>query len=169
MICDAYIALGSNLGDREGYLSAAVSQISGLRETRLKAVSKVYETKPVGYAEQGSFLNMAVCVETGLEPASLLEELQRIERSLDRVRYIHWGPRTIDLDILLYGDLTVDTQKLVIPHPRMAERAFVLVPLKDIHPGFVSDGTGIDTMIDRCGDRDGVRFYKQFAMDGCQL
>lgn len=156
---NVYLALGSNMGDRERNLSDAIEQISNMGKTILKAVSNIYETKPVGYLEQEDFLNMAVAIETELEPLVLLHKLQEIEKLLGRTREIHWGPRTIDIDILLYNDSKINAPRLVVPHPRMFERAFVLKPLKDIYPGTVIDGMEIDELISKCGDRNGIRLY----------
>ncbi len=123
-----YLSLGSNLGDREANLRAAIERLSPTRQ------SPIYETEPVDYRQQGWFLNMVVEVETGLFPMQLLARTQKIERELGRVRGVPKGPRTIDIDILLYADAVIHTTKLEIPHPRMAERRFVLAPLADLAP-----------------------------------
>lgn len=161
MIYNVFLSLGSNIGDRENYLSEAVSKISHVGRTMVKKVSDIYETEPVGYTEQGKFLNIAVYVETSLEPEALLKELQNIENQLKRVREITWGPRTIDIDILLYNELKVDDPDLIIPHPRMFERAFVLVPLKDIYPSGEIFGRSIHQMVTQSMDNGGVKFYKK--------
>ncbi len=128
----AWIGLGSNLGDRHTNLLEALQQ---LRErTRIVRVSSVYETDPVDYLDQPRFLNMVVQVETDLDPFSLLQFLKRIERRIGRQTTVRYGPRAIDLDLLLYDDLVLETPELQIPHPRMAERAFVLVPLAEVAP-----------------------------------
>ena len=129
----AYIGLGSNLGDRAAHLHAALDRLR-TRGT-VEAVSPFLETDPVGYAEQPRFLNAAVRLRTTLPPDDLLRELLSIETALGRVRTIRWGPRTIDLDLLLYNDLVRDEPVLTIPHPRMHERRFVLEPLATIAPG----------------------------------
>ena len=126
----AYLGLGSNLGDREENLRRALSLLS--ESGKLAAVSSVYETEPWGYVEQPSFLNMACGFITALGPHELLAIAQDVERSLGRVRSIRYGPRTIDVDILLFGDLVLDAPELCIPHPGIAERAFVLEPLAEI-------------------------------------
>ncbi|GAA4721668.1 2-amino-4-hydroxy-6-hydroxymethyldihydropteridine diphosphokinase [Brevibacillus fulvus] len=133
-VVEAYLALGSNMGDRNRLLSQAVKALAAVPQIELQRISAVYETDPVGYVEQEAFLNMAVAVQTTLTPERLLDEVLSIEQQLGRVRTVRWGPRTIDLDILLYGDQRVDTPALQIPHPAMAERAFVLIPLADIWP-----------------------------------
>lgn len=130
----AYIALGSNLGDRAGYLLLALSRLSRLPQTRLSRLSRVYETDPVGPPGQGPYLNLVAEVETALEAEPLLEALLATERSLGRERRERWGPRTIDLDLLLYGDVATDTASLSLPHPRLHQRAFVLAPLCDLIP-----------------------------------
>jgi 2-amino-4-hydroxy-6-hydroxymethyldihydropteridine diphosphokinase len=124
-----YLGLGSNIGDREGHLRAAIERLEGVRR-----VSPIYETEPVDYAEQGWFLNLVVEAETNVFPMQLLARTARIERELGRVRRIAKGPRTIDIDILLYGNRVVESERLVIPHARMAERRFVLAPLADLSP-----------------------------------
>lgn len=129
-----YLGLGSNQGDRRAHIEAALERLSDLPHSRLVAVSTVIETEPVGLAEQPHFLNAVARLETDLTAHELLVELQEIESDLGRVRTRRWGPRTIDLDILLYDDLVIDTQHLSIPHPRMAHRRFVLVPLVELAP-----------------------------------
>lgn len=141
MAATAYIGLGSNLGDREGYLRRALRRLEEAGAGHVRRVSPVYETDPWGYADQGPFLNLVAEIETDLTPSALLAGAQAIERELGRERTLRWGPRTIDLDILLYGDLIWDKPELTLPHPRLAERAFVLVPLADLDPGLVIPGT----------------------------
>jgi 2-amino-4-hydroxy-6-hydroxymethyldihydropteridine diphosphokinase len=123
-----YLSLGSNIGDREANLRAAIDRLGPVRE------SPIYETEPVDYLDQRWFLNMAVELETDLFPRQFLSRIQKIERELGRERRIPKGPRTIDIDILLYGDVVVRTPALEIPHPRMTERRFVLAPLADLAP-----------------------------------
>jgi len=123
-----YLSLGSNVGDREANLRAAIQRLDPLR------VSPIYETEPVDYQDQAWFLNVVVEAETALFPRQLLARTQRIERELGRVRTVPKGPRTIDIDILLYGDVVMRTTELEIPHPRMTERRFVLQPLVDLTP-----------------------------------
>lgn len=128
----AYIGLGSNLGDRRQYLIEAVERLQRNESVQVARCSSIYETAPVGLADQPYFLNMAILIHTTRKPDELLRLLLDTERSLGRVRDIRWGPRTIDLDLLLYGALTLRTEELELPHPRMLERAFVLVPLMEI-------------------------------------
>ena len=129
-----YLALGSNIGERETNLRAAIQSFSAAGIAVLRE-SPVYETEPVGYTAQRWFLNMVVQAETALFPMQLLTRIGKIERALGRVRTVPNGPRTIDIDILLYGDAVVRTARLEIPHPRMHERRFVLAPLADLAPG----------------------------------
>jgi 2-amino-4-hydroxy-6-hydroxymethyldihydropteridine diphosphokinase len=136
----AYIALGSNLGDRRRLIEEAVSRLDATPGVRVVARSSVVETAPVGGGPgQGAYLNAAVSVETTLAARGLLERLLDVERAMGRVRTAgeRWGPRTIDLDLLLMGDAVLDEPGLTVPHPRMHERAFVLVPLAEIARGAV--------------------------------
>lgn len=128
-----YLGLGSNLGNRQSNLRAAIERLSesGVHVVR---VSPTYETEPVGFANQGWFLNLVVEAETALFPVQLLARTSRIERDLGRVRSVPNGPRTVDIDILLYGQAVIHTAKLEVPHPRMGERRFVLAPLADLAP-----------------------------------
>jgi 2-amino-4-hydroxy-6-hydroxymethyldihydropteridine diphosphokinase len=133
----AYIGLGANLGDREGTIRAAVAALPGV-----VAVSELRETDPVGVTEQPAFLNGAVALETRLSPRDLLEALLAVERDLGRERRERWGPRTIDLDLLLYGGQTIDEPGLTVPHPRLHERRFALEPLAELDPELVVPGRG---------------------------
>jgi 2-amino-4-hydroxy-6-hydroxymethyldihydropteridine diphosphokinase len=128
----AYIALGANLGDRTETLRQAVQRLTTLG--RITAVSSLYETEPVGYLEQPSFLNAVVAIETALAPNDLLAELLDVERDLGRTRTFPNAPRTLDLDLLLVDDTVLATNELTLPHPRLQERAFVLIPLVEIAP-----------------------------------
>ena len=151
----AAIALGSNLnsefGDREANLEEAVQRIGGLGEVR--AVSSFYDTEPVGFLEQPRFLNGALVLETELEPVELMRELLGVERAMGREREgaIAKGPRVIDLDLLLYGDVVISTEELTLPHPEMQARRFVLEPLAEIAPEWVHPvlGVTVGTMLKR--------------------
>jgi 2-amino-4-hydroxy-6-hydroxymethyldihydropteridine diphosphokinase len=127
-----YLGLGSNLGDRLGMLQQAIDAMHALPLTEVQRCSGVYETEPWGFTEQGRFLNCAVELRCGLGPHRLLEALLGIERALGRERTLRYGPRSIDIDILLYGAEVIDTEGLTIPHPHIAERNFVLQPLREI-------------------------------------
>lgn len=137
----AYLALGSNLGDRAAFLQYAVDELAGAAGVAVEGVSRVYETTPVGGPPQDAFLNAVVDVDTTLEPRALLALAQRIENGADRVRVERWGPRTLDVDVLLFGDVQLTDPELTIPHPRMWERGFVLAPLRDVAPDLVDATT----------------------------
>jgi len=128
----AYLSLGSNLGNREQNLRGAIRQASALG--RLVAVSSFYQTEPVEFTDQPCFLNCVIALETATQPAQLMAELLRIEHEMGRQRVLKKGPRSIDIDILLFGDDVVNTPELTIPHPAMARRRFVLEPLAEIAP-----------------------------------
>lgn len=127
-----YIGIGSNLGDRRWYIDRAIQSIEKSPDIRLKRASSIYETDPVGGVLQGKFLNGVLEIETALTPKALLKELDRIEESLGRERTVKNGPRTIDLDILYYGEEIIDDGDLIIPHPRINEREFVLKGLREL-------------------------------------
>jgi 2-amino-4-hydroxy-6-hydroxymethyldihydropteridine diphosphokinase len=138
----AYLALGSNLGDRLATLQHAVDALGAVPGIAVTGSSRVWETAPVGGPEQGAFLNAVVELETRLDPFDLLAAASEVETGLGRTREIRWGPRTIDIDILLMDGRTVDEPTLCVPHPRMHERAFVLMPLLELLPDPVlPDGT----------------------------
>ncbi|MEX0876008.1 MAG: 2-amino-4-hydroxy-6-hydroxymethyldihydropteridine diphosphokinase [Phycisphaerales bacterium] len=136
MTNDAYIAIGSNLGDRAEHIRAGLHAIAALEKTSIIAVSTVIETDPIGPAGQDPYLNAAAHVRTGLNPRALLDAVLAIESTRGRVRTQEerWGPRTLDLDILLYDNLILDEDGLCIPHPRLHQRPFVLIPLAEIAP-----------------------------------
>jgi 2-amino-4-hydroxy-6-hydroxymethyldihydropteridine diphosphokinase len=134
----AYVGLGGNLGDRESYLRGAVERLRSEPDVEVVGVSRVRETEPVGYRDQPRFLNAVVALETTLSARALLARLLAIERDLGRERTgPRYGPRTIDLDLLVHGDEWVDEPGLVVPHPRLAERRFVLEPLVELAPDLV--------------------------------
>jgi 2-amino-4-hydroxy-6-hydroxymethyldihydropteridine diphosphokinase len=131
----AFLGLGSNIGDRMAYLQRGVDHLHATRGVRVDAVSSVYETAPVGGPAQDDYLNLAVRVATTLSPRSLLRTCHRAEQAGGRQRSVRWGPRTLDVDILLYGTRVIRTRRLVVPHPRLTERAFALIPLIEVAPG----------------------------------
>ncbi len=152
------IGLGSNLGDRRKLLREAVRGLDVVGEQ--VGVSSLYETEPVGFREQPRFLNAVVLLETNSDPLSLMQVLAALERRAGRERPFPNAPRTLDLDLLLYGEDVIETPQLVVPHPRMHERAFVLVPLAEVAPHFVHPGSGktIRELLDRLEDRSsGIR------------
>jgi 2-amino-4-hydroxy-6-hydroxymethyldihydropteridine diphosphokinase len=140
----AFVGLGSNLGDRESTLRAAVGRLRSLPETKVVAVSKLRDTEPVGYLDQPRFLNGAVELETALAPRELLDALLDLERAFgrDRSTVRPQGPRTLDLDLLLYDDREIDEPGLEVPHPRLHERGFVLEPLAELDPTLEVPGKG---------------------------
>ena len=160
----AYLSIGTNIGEREQNLQDAVKLLVAHEEITVTAISSIYETAAVGFTEQADFLNIAVDVETSLNAFELLAQCQKIENDLGRVREFRWGPRIIDLDILLYNNEKYETENLIVPHPRMFERAFVLVPLEEI-------------MTQKCGmlvsvqkallaldiEKEGVKLWKKIA------
>ena len=138
----AYIALGANLGDPAATVRAAFGALANLPQTRVVHSSSLYRTAPVGITEQPEFVNAVAQLETGLAPEALLDALLDIEHRFGRVRAERNGPRTLDLDILLYNDLFVDLPRLTLPHPRLHLRAFVLYPLAEVAPDLVIPGRG---------------------------
>jgi 2-amino-4-hydroxy-6-hydroxymethyldihydropteridine diphosphokinase len=154
----AFLGLGSNLGDRFTLLQDAVTALDADTRTRVDAVSSVFATEPVGRPEQDPFLNIAVRVATRRSPQSLLALCQSVEQQLGRVRTVRWGPRTVDVDILLYGCEVVDRPQLQIPHPRLTERAFALVPLIEVAPGqLLPDGTRLTTALAALAPVEGIQ------------
>jgi 2-amino-4-hydroxy-6-hydroxymethyldihydropteridine diphosphokinase len=138
----AYVGLGSNRGDRIFYLKKSLELLEQEPAVKITAVSPLYETEPVGGPPQGLFFNACACAETMLRPTALLARLLEIEDGLGRERRARWGPRTVDLDLLLYGAVIMRTPLLHLPHPRLAERDFVLIPLSRIAPDLLVPGTG---------------------------
>jgi 2-amino-4-hydroxy-6-hydroxymethyldihydropteridine diphosphokinase len=148
----AYLGLGSNLGDRRQHLAEAVRRLHAGPALQVVRVSSVYESSPVGVAAQPDFLNLVVQVATTHAPQELLAECLRIETDLGRERRERWGPRTIDIDLLLYGDVRIDDESLTVPHPRMRERSFVLTPLAEIAPGIKLDGKTLNELAVALGE-----------------
>jgi len=136
------IALGSNLGDRAGFLLAGLTKLAALEGFELEGLSQIYQTEPVGPAGQGPYLNAVLRGQTTLAPRELLQEMLRIEESLGRVRQQRWGPRTLDLDLLDYDGLVLEEPGLTLPHPRLHQRPFVLVPLGDVAPNWLHPTLG---------------------------
>lgn len=159
----AFIGLGSNIGDRYRYLVQAIQLLTARSDIELINYSSIYETDPVGYEDQAQFLNMVIEVKTNLKAEKLLEVCLQTELVLGRKREVKWGPRTIDLDILLYNQENMETEKLVVPHPRMAERAFVIVPLLEIKPDiqFPDKEKFLDLDLDQLLHTEGVRIWKR--------
>ena len=158
----AYISLGSNIDDRLGYLHDAVHLLQQDQKIDVNAVSSVYETDPVGYTEQENFLNIVIQVNTSYQAEELLKKCLGIEQTLGRKREIRWGPRTVDLDILLYNQDNIETEHLSVPHPRMHERAFVIIPLVEIEPNIQlpTMDRPLSVVLERMTDKEGVRLWK---------
>ncbi len=156
----AYLSLGSNMGNRVQYLQKAIEGLCATNQVHLLNFSSLYETDPVGFIDQANFLNMVIEVVTDLSPIELLELCLSVEKELGRERIVRWGPRTIDLDILLYNQENIKTEKLTVPHPRMKERAFVLIPLAEIQPDLKIPGqeASVSELANRLRD-EGVRLW----------
>jgi 2-amino-4-hydroxy-6-hydroxymethyldihydropteridine diphosphokinase len=159
---NAYLSLGSNMGDRSNYLKSALETLVSVYPIEIVNVSSIYETDPVGYTDQDLFLNMVAQIHTSLSPIELLEACSATETKLGRKREIHWGPRTIDLDILLFNEENIISERLVIPHPRMFERAFVLIPLLEISPEtkLPTMTKSLSEILDEIPEKEGVRIWK---------
>ncbi len=152
----AYLGLGSNLGDRLSHLAGAVQALNHELRVRVEKASSVYETKPVGVTEQPDFLNLVVEVKTSLSARDLLACCLAIESDLGRVRTKRWGARTIDIDVLWFDGQVINEADLVVPHPRLLKRAFVLVPLAELAPALMVEGSRIDmqaALLDQSGLR----------------
>lgn len=163
-LSEAYIALGANLGDRELALMEALQLLDRHPAIQISSASSIYETEPVGYTDQPNFLNMAARLLTSLEPAELLAVMLETEAVLGRERIIRWGPRTVDLDLLWMEGQVSETPELTLPHPRMMERGFVLVPLSEIisterkEAGVLKKQ--VDTAMHQLSEKEGIRLWK---------
>jgi 2-amino-4-hydroxy-6-hydroxymethyldihydropteridine diphosphokinase len=159
----AYIALGTNMGDRYRNLVDAIHLLKEEVDISLVKSSSIYETVPVGYTDQDDFLNMVISIRTTLTPYELLEVCLRIEKDLGRKREIKWGPRIIDLDILLYNQENIEAENLVVPHPRMHERAFVMAPLLEIDSSIsiASQEKSVKDYYKMNAEKEGIRIWKQ--------
>ncbi len=133
----AYLGIGSNLGDKIEQCRKAISEVLAIQGHRLLAQSSFYKTQPMGYLDQDWFINGVIQIETDLEPLELLRKLKEIESKMGRKEAFRWGPRVIDLDLLLYDDLEMKTDELEIPHPQLTRRQFVLIPLVEINPDLI--------------------------------
>lgn len=137
-----FISIGSNLGDRAGNCREAVRRVAANGGIRLVRESSLYETEPWGVVDQGPFINSVIEIETQTAPGELFAFLKKVESDMGRTQNERWGPRTIDLDIIFYGDRSIDEERLTVPHPSMLERAFVLVPLNEIAPDLIHPALG---------------------------
>lgn len=156
----AVLALGSNLGESSDTLSRAVAELADQPGVLLQAVSPVVRTRPVGGPEQPDYLNLVISVQTTLAPHELLAHCQAVENKHHRERLVRWGPRTLDIDIITYGDLTLDDESLTIPHPRASGRAFVLQPWAWMDPAAQLSGTSVAELAARAEDLPGLEIYE---------
>lgn len=154
----AYLGIGTNIGDRAGNIKNAIAALKLLPHTKVEKVSAAYETEPWGYTEQDNFLNVCVSVETELSPKALLGAGLGIEAAFGRERPFKYSPRVLDVDLLMYEGVLSNETELMLPHPRIGERAFVLVPLKDILPSLKLNDTDFNEEYNNC-DKKGVKMY----------
>jgi 2-amino-4-hydroxy-6-hydroxymethyldihydropteridine diphosphokinase len=157
----SYLSIGSNLGNRETTIIQGIKTIEKSPNISIREQSSVYETDPVGYIDQHPFLNMVIVIKTSFSAQELLAFLQDVEHELGRTRQIKWGPRTIDLDILLFNKENINSERLIIPHPRMFERGFVMIPLFEVYPTIQQDFNLI-----KFPDKRGVRMWKRNIGEG---
>jgi len=162
-LATAYLSLGSNSGDRLQFLKGAIRKIEESHKISIKKASSVYETQPVGYINQGWFLNLVLEVQTSFDPLPLLEHLLAIEDQMGRKREAKWGPRNIDVDLLLYDNQLVHSDRLIIPHPQMHKRRFVLIPLAQIAPRVLHPllKKSAPQLLESCEDKSTVRLYSE--------
>ena len=158
----AYLSLGSNIGDRLDMLRDAVGILMNQSDLQVTRISSVYETAPVGYTNQALFLNMVIEVQSDLSAFNILSICLETEQALGRIREFRWGPRCIDLDILLYNDESIESENLIIPHPRMHERGFVLVPLLELNPNLNHPITGVPFHQYVEEQKEGVHLWNTF-------
>lgn len=159
------LGMGSNLGNREQNIVTALQRLAEKPEIVVKKVSSLYETEPVGVKEQPGFLNAVADIDTALSPLALLEACLDIEQCMGRVRTIRWGPRIIDIDILLYKNVSIKSKELCIPHPRMLERNFVLIPLREVIGDIpIYRGMTPHELIEKNTDTTEVVFYKRLEI-----
>ena len=156
MTATVYLLLGTNLGNRVNNLQNAIQALKNLGE--ITGISSIYETEPWGLSSQPKFLNQALILETTLTPTQLLTKLKAIEKGLGRTPSEQWGSRLIDIDILIYGTLEIQSNELIIPHPRIAERKFTLIPLYELNPNLIIPGSNVSVkyLLDQCQDTLGV-------------
>lgn len=160
------IGLGSNLGDRKNNILTAIQKLNQQQKISIHAISSLYETKPVGVTTQPDFINGAISIYTTLTPLELLAVCLHVECQMGRVRDERWGPRNIDIDILVYHDLTIQDEVLTIPHPRLCERAFVLIPLQEIAGDIqVDQGLTPGELLNKIHDQSDVVLYEKLSLE----
>lgn len=159
---EVYISLGSNMGDRYQFLNFAVNSLDDDQCISVEQCSSIYETMPIGDVDQVDFLNMVVMIKTSYTPLQLLQRTQQVQNGTGREYNVHWGPRTLDLDILLYNEENIEIEHLRIPHSRMFERGFVIIPLRELNPNmyFPSIEKSIEQVFNELSDKVGVRLWK---------
>lgn len=159
----AFIALGSNIGNRYDTITSAIKRLTSYPGIHLVNYSSIYETDPIGYEEQDLFLNMVIKIKTAFSSMDLLDLCLEIELELGRKREIKWGPRTIDLDILTYNQENIQSEKLILPHPRMLERAFVIIPLLEIYQDKKCSEINklLEASLEELPNKEGVRIWKR--------
>lgn len=159
----AFIALGSNIENRYDNIARAIKRLTGYSGVQLVNYSSIYETDPIGYEDQDLFLNMVIEIQTAFSPMELLELCLKIELELGRKREIKWGPRTIDLDILTFNQENIESEKLIVPHPRMLERAFVIIPLLEIYQDKKCSEINnlLEASLEELPNKEGVRIWKR--------
>ncbi len=161
----AYVGLGSNLAEPAAQVRQAIAALAALPQTTLAGSSPLYRTAPVGPQDQPDFINAVAALDTALAPLDLLDALQAVEQAAGRERLRHWGERTLDLDLLLYGDAQIRHPRLTVPHPHMTERAFVLVPLAALAPDLqLPDGRAVTELLRQC-NQDGVWYHEAGQSD----
>ena len=156
---NVFIGIGSNIGNRISYIRKAIYYLKQISNTTILKLSSIYETEPIGEIIQRPFLNAVLELQTSKNPLQLLHSLQKIEQSLGRVRLERWGPRTIDLDILLFGRLSINHPDLVIPHPYLCSRRFALKPLSEIAPDHFIDDRSVKDVLHACTDDHRINWY----------
>ncbi len=156
----AYIGLGSNMESPRQHITTAIQSLGEIQSTRIINVSSLYKSKPMGPQNQGDYINAVVQIETEMEPTELLNCLQAIENDHGRVRAEHWGPRTIDLDILMFGNEIIQNDRLTVPHPEITNRSFVIVPLAEIDPACVIPEKGLVSDLILRIDQDGLELLQ---------
>lgn len=159
----AYLSIGSNMGNRLETFHKALQLLNENEKITIKDMSSIYETDPVGYTNQACFLNAVIKISTSLKSEELLQACLLVESELGRKREMRWGPRTLDLDILLYNQENIETESLIVPHPRMQERAFVIIPLLELDPviKLPNVNAALDDILKQIPDKEGVRLWKQ--------
>ncbi|QDQ00585.1 2-amino-4-hydroxy-6-hydroxymethyldihydropteridine diphosphokinase [Lysinibacillus fusiformis] len=160
---NVFLSIGTNIGERYDNLQQAIKLLMELEKIEVVRISSIYETAAVGFTDQADFLNIAISIKTSYSPSEMLEICQSVENELGRVREFRWGPRIIDLDILLYNHENIETESLIVPHPRMYERAFVLVPLIEITSTPVGEQLQLahDTLKQLNCENEGVTLWKE--------